>query len=263
MIMTIVIIMILSIAALASLMVLVNSQTGFFSKWLKGKQGESNVDSVVVTCNSLVVREAAYSYCCEEREVILKDGESSEKTCDVSRGEDWSGERINELDCDWAYSVDVDEFFFPETKEDPRIFLKKQKKFNVIFVKFYKVYKHITEKDLDSSMPILSQRQHGNPIIRPQVSFNPRIVRPEIRIEWTTACHNFAPNDKIKIARKYFLCSHWRMADVDLAIERLIYTRHDRMCKRIRVRKKRMERMLTKNEIIEECENHSRDPRLF
>ena len=170
---------------------------------------------------------------------------------------------INKLDCDWAYSVDVDEFFFPETKEDPRIFLKKQKKFNVIFVKFYKVYKHITEKDLDVSLPILSQRRHGNPIIKPQVSINPRIVRPEIRIEWTTACHNFAPNDKIKIARKYFLCSHWRMADVDLAIKRLIYTRQDRMCKEIRVQKKRMERMLTKNEIIEECENHSRDPRLF
>lgn len=170
---------------------------------------------------------------------------------------------VNKLTCDWAYSVDVDEFFFPETKEDPRIFLEKQEKFNVISVKFFKVYKHITEKDLDSSMPILSQRQHGDPIIRPQVSINPRIVRPEIGIEWTTACHYFAPNDKIKISRKRFLCSHWRMADVDLAIERLIYKRRDRMCEEIRAQKKRMERMLTKDEIIKECENHSQDSRLF
>jgi hypothetical protein len=99
MVMTIVIVMILSIAALVSLIMLVNSQTGFLSKWLEGKQGESNVDSVIVTCNSLVVREAAYSYCCEKREVVLSKEESFTITCDGARGESWSSNRIDELSC--------------------------------------------------------------------------------------------------------------------------------------------------------------------
>jgi len=170
---------------------------------------------------------------------------------------------INKLDCDWAYSVDADEFFFPETKEDPRIFLEKQEKFNVVFVKFFKVYRHITEKDLDPSAPVLSQRRYGDPIIGPHVSINPRIVRPELGIKWTTACHNFKSNRKIKVSKNYFLCSHWRMADVNLAIERLIIKRKNRMCKRIRVQKMKMLRMPTEDKIRKECGKHSRDPRLF
>ena len=99
MVMTVVILMILSIAAAVALIIFVNSQTGFLSKWLDGKQGESNVDEVVVVCNSLVVREAAYGYCCEDREVVLKDGDSDTMTCNDARKEDWSGDRINELSC--------------------------------------------------------------------------------------------------------------------------------------------------------------------
>jgi len=172
---------------------------------------------------------------------------------------------INKLTCDWAYALDADEFIFPETKEDPRAFLKKQEKFNVIFVKFYKVYRHITEKDLDVSLPILSQRQHGNPNLEPRRDINPRIVRPEIGIEWTTACHNFAPNNKIKVSKNYFICSHWRMANVNIAIKRLVYHRKERMCKKIRIRKKRMERIKNYdgNVVIKECEKHSRDPKIF
>jgi len=170
---------------------------------------------------------------------------------------------INKLDCDWAYSVDVDEFFFPETKEDPRRFLKKQKEFNVIFVKFFKVYRHITEKDLDPSVPVLSQRQYGDSIIISKASINPRIVRPELGVKWTTACHNFESNDEIKISNKFFLCSHWRFADVDMAIKRIIYNRKDRQCERYRRRKKRMERAGTENIIIEECEKHLNDPKMF
>ena len=96
---------------------------------------------------------------------------------------------INKLDCDWAYSLDADEFIFPETKENPRIFLEKQKNFNVIFVKFHEVYRHVTEENLDPLLPILDQRKHGNSILQKRKDTNPRIVRQKLGIKLTTACH--------------------------------------------------------------------------
>ena len=68
---TTVIMIILSIAVLTILIVFVNSQTGFLSRWLKGQQGESNVDVGVSACNALVATEAVYSYCCEEKDVVF------------------------------------------------------------------------------------------------------------------------------------------------------------------------------------------------
>jgi len=170
---------------------------------------------------------------------------------------------INRLDCDWAYSLDADEFIFPETKEDPRIFLKRQEKFNVIFVKYYHVYRHFTEKDLDLSVPILLQRRYGNSNLKTRNDINPRIVRPEVRIKWTTACHYFEPNDKIEISENYFICSHWRMADADLAIRRMIHNRKDRQCEKYLRRGNRMDRAGTEEIIIEECNKHLNDPKVF
>lgn len=170
---------------------------------------------------------------------------------------------VNGLDCDWVYSLDADEFIFPETKENPRTFLERQEEFNVIFVKYYHIYRHTKEKDLDLSVPILLQRRHGNSELKTRMDVNPRIVRPKLGIKWKTACHYFEPNDEIKVSKNYFICSHWRMADVELAIERMIYNRKNRQCEKYRRRGKRMERAGTEDIIMEECEKHSNDPRIF
>lgn len=107
---TTVIMIILAIAVLTILIIFMNSQTGFFSKWLKDEQGKSNVDFIVSVCNNLVARKSVYSYCCDEKEIVLGGkGEVDDEgnvvenvlkmTCDASRGESWSGGRIKELDC--------------------------------------------------------------------------------------------------------------------------------------------------------------------
>ena len=96
---TTVIMIILSIAVLTILIIFVNSQTGFLSRWFKTYESESNVDVVVSACNALVATEAVYSYCCEEKEIVLGVGDSLMQTCNVSRGEDWAGGRIDELSC--------------------------------------------------------------------------------------------------------------------------------------------------------------------
>jgi len=96
---TTVIMIILSIVVLTILIIFVNSQTGFLSRWFKTYEGESNVDAVVSACNALVATESVYSYCCEEKDIVLVDGDSLRQTCNVSRGEDWSAGRIDELSC--------------------------------------------------------------------------------------------------------------------------------------------------------------------
>jgi hypothetical protein len=108
---TTVIMIILSIAVLTILIVYVNSQTGFLSRWLGNYESKSNVDEVVGVCNNLVATEAYYSYCCEKRDIILggkgkvdENGDVVEnelsETCDVARGEGWSAGRINDIGCD-------------------------------------------------------------------------------------------------------------------------------------------------------------------
>jgi len=107
---TTVIMIILSIAILTILIIFVNSQTGFLYKWFGTYESESNVDTVVSACNALVATESVYSYCCEEKEIILggkgevdEDGNvvenSFKMTCNVSRGESWSAGRIEEMSC--------------------------------------------------------------------------------------------------------------------------------------------------------------------
>jgi hypothetical protein len=172
---------------------------------------------------------------------------------------------IKWLNCDWVYSLDADEFIFPETKEDPRTFLKKQKRFNVIFVIFHEVYRHVTEGNPDPLLPVLDQRKHGDSKLRKRTDINPRIVRPGLGIKWKTACHNFEPNKKIKVSKNFFICSHWRMADVNLTIKRMVYHRKSRQCKRYCRRKKAMK--VTAAGMIKairgKCKQHSHDPIMF
>ncbi|MFH0711608.1 MAG: hypothetical protein V1889_00615 [archaeon] len=97
---TTVIMIILSIAVLTILIIFVNSQTGFLSRWFRGYESESNVDVVVSACNNLVATESVYSYCCEERDVVLNGKDKLELTCGAARVEGWSSGKINEMSCD-------------------------------------------------------------------------------------------------------------------------------------------------------------------
>jgi len=92
------VIIILSIFVLIALLFIWNQQTGIFSDFLKNIAGESNVDAVVVACNSLVTRNSVYEYCCTKREVKLED-ESLELTCQELSEKEF-GSRVNKLNCE-------------------------------------------------------------------------------------------------------------------------------------------------------------------
>jgi hypothetical protein len=95
-----IVVILLSIVVLVLLLFYLNSQTGIFNRFIKTQSGESNVDTIVTSCNSLVEIESLYSYCCEEKEVVLGgDADDIIVTCNEAADLDWSGERIDPLDC--------------------------------------------------------------------------------------------------------------------------------------------------------------------
>jgi len=97
---TTVIMIVLSIAVLTILVVFLNSQTGFLSKWFKTQTTESNVDSVINACDGLVTTESIYAYCCEKKEVVFGEKKRNIKlSCDNISKQDWSGGRLQEMDC--------------------------------------------------------------------------------------------------------------------------------------------------------------------
>ena len=97
---TTVIMIILSITILTILIIFVNSQTGFLSKYFRTQTTESNVDIVVSSCEGLVTSESLYSYCCNDKEVSFGEGVSGVKmTCAEAAKADWSSGRVREMDC--------------------------------------------------------------------------------------------------------------------------------------------------------------------
>lgn len=97
-----VLIIILSLAVLSILLIYFNTQGGIFSSKLKEQTSQSNVDSFVSSCNSLLDLESYYSYCCDEKEVKFYDGEdlkSVKISCFESREYSWSKERVGLYEC--------------------------------------------------------------------------------------------------------------------------------------------------------------------
>ena len=100
MVVTTVIMIVLSIAVLTVLVVFLNSQTGFLSKWFRTQTTESNVDVVVSACDNLVTTEAVYAYCCEKKEVRFGGDRGIEKlTCSKVALADWSAGKVREMSC--------------------------------------------------------------------------------------------------------------------------------------------------------------------
>ena len=96
---TTVIMIVLSIAVLTILIVFLNSQTGFLSKWFRTQTTQSNVDAVVGVCDNLVTTEAVYAYCCETKDVVFGDKNVTRLTCSEIQSKDWSGGRVRYMDC--------------------------------------------------------------------------------------------------------------------------------------------------------------------
>jgi hypothetical protein len=97
------VVIVLAVMVLIVLIIFWELQTGKFSDFLGNFFGESNVDNLVASCNSFVIRKAVYDYCCVKRKTRHEvEGKMVEEefTCKELVGKDFVGRRINNrLNC--------------------------------------------------------------------------------------------------------------------------------------------------------------------
>lgn len=175
---------------------------------------------------------------------------------------------INDLQCNWVINVDFDEFIFTlPSSITIRNFLIEHSYADIIYVKLWQIYRHVTDKDLNYNNLHLNDRCHGDPDLtsrknRPYVK--PIVIRPNIGIEWRTGNHIIQNQSSYIVARDCLYGAHWAMADPELAIERRYYGRTLRQSQ-FNLKKKLSTHLhhLTPESIISECKMHENDPQLF
>lgn len=138
---------------------------------------------------------------------------------------------ISEVKDGWVYMVDADEFIFPEHHEDARIFLERQTA-DVVNCMYFHVYRHITESDIDYSLPTIPQRihaleggrEHKNWFIKPSIS------RASTHVLRTIGGHGFVREHSVSNER--YIGAHWKQADYKVCIQRRLsnmarHSQHD------------------------------------
>jgi len=170
------------------------------------------------------------------------------------------------IDGDWIMAPDTDEFIFPAGNGDVRTALS-QANGNLIYSDMWTVYRHKTDKDLDSSWPVIRQRRHGDP--NKTIGWNslyrkPIIVKSGLGIDWWPGFHRYRANPKIRVSSTRLVGAHWIMADVDLAIARRLRGRRELQSKEnLRYNWGFHNFDITEARIRAECKAHENDPELF
>lgn len=170
------------------------------------------------------------------------------------------------VDGGWMICPDTDEFVFPRGGGDIRAVLS-QTSGNLIYADMWRVYRHRTDRDLDSSLPTIQQRRHGDPNKRRGDNGTyrkPIIVKAGLGIDWIPGFHRYQPNPRIRVSNTRFDGTHWIMADVDLAIPRRMRGRRELINERnLRAHWGRQNFDITEEKIRAECAMHANDPQLF
>jgi len=167
----------------------------------------------------------------------------------------------------WVIIADADEFiYFPQNGMKNYL---AQSIHDVIKVDYYQIYQHKFEKPLNHITPVFEQRRCGKKVVNLNASWEkPCIARTGLSLNWTPGHHDVVTIVKrstpITISDKKLLGAHWAMADIDLAIERRIAGRKNRMSKNNLARGFSNHNFkITKEQIIKECEQNSSCPQIF
>ena len=94
-----IILIILGLLVLIAIVFIFNRSAGSFADKINTFLNPSNVDSVVDNCNSLVVQENSYEYCCVKKTVRLSTKQTLEVTCGNATTASWA-KNIQKINCD-------------------------------------------------------------------------------------------------------------------------------------------------------------------
>ena len=173
-------------------------------------------------------------------------------------------EYIANMNCDWVIVVDADEFVYSNW-DDPRkeIDLIQGLGHNLIYANMRNVYRNKEDKDIDRNELPLFQRRFGNPV--PEKNYcKPIIVKPKTHIQYIEGCHKYVNKKHIKPAPIHWEGVHWAMADTCFCIKRRVTDRRLRQSKNnLRTGCGRHNNKITEQMIIDECNKHLNDPRIF
>jgi hypothetical protein len=167
-------------------------------------------------------------------------------------------QNITSQNC-WVLGVDVDEFVFL----DPRDLEHDSLICDYSYVKLYDVYRHVTEKDLDASVPVKYQRRHG--FLREDYR-KPAIVKAGLKVKWGLGLHSIASFDKgpYRIRQVDYTGAHWANADLCFCVERRVKNRRDRQSAyNLEHGFTVQHHHVSEKSILDECNFHSRDPLVF
>lgn len=172
---------------------------------------------------------------------------------------------IKKVDADWIYVLDADEFIFPPGFENPCTFLSRQSE-SVVIAKMWQVYRHINDIALDSgNEPIITQRSHGDSNRETGINAmycKPIIIQPPVTFELSCGNHSLIGN--YSISSETYDGTHWAMADPIFVINRRIQNRKERQSQRnLDTGMTYHQHDITENSLLEECELHNHDPKLF
>jgi len=175
---------------------------------------------------------------------------------------------FHSIDADWAVVVDCDEFIFPFPYENQRSVFNRLTG-NLATAHMWPVYRNKIDSDLNPNprLPPMWQRRHGDPDMTKGFNYayiKPCIAKPETKIEWGLGCHDYYEKEGIIASDYMFHGAHWKMADPELAIIRRIANGRDRQSKsNLSAGYQIQDHSITEEEILDVCNSHLDDPRLF
>ena len=149
----------------------------------------------------------------------------------------------------WVLNLDIDEFIF---------FDKKYITEPINTVKFFHVFRHVTEKDLDINLPIKEQRRHG---YLEEIYQKPIIVKSGQSIQWEVGNHALKGRNK---PASTFIGAHWANADISFCVDRRVKNRSLRQSKVNLTNKWTVQHHnITEADVIKQCKEHENDPQVF
>jgi len=134
------------------------------------------------------------------------------------------------LDSDWVIVVSADELIFPIGMQDPRRVLRDADG-AIINTWLWWVFRHRTDRALDPSLPAIWQRRHGYNDRSFCGCVKPAIVRPDAGITFSIGGHACAASIGAASSIR-FDGAHWLNADLDIAIQRRMRGRRERISER-------------------------------
>ena len=164
----------------------------------------------------------------------------------------------------WVIIADVDEFIYlPQQGLNEYL---SQITVDIVKVDYYQMYQHKTENKLNIDSPVFLQRRHGKQIIAKANWKKPCIARTSRPLKWSPGHHDVMANSvpPCIIDSRLLLGAHWSMADIDLAIDRRINGRRNRMSpENLQCGFSHHNFKITAQDIIDECNENNNCPLIF